>query len=48
MKTSSVIKTNMKFVISAPKNRITSSLYEVPTGPDFPDFLVIDLTWKVN
>ena len=48
MKTSSVIKTNMIFVISTPKNLIAATLYDVLTGPDFPDFWVIDLTCKVN
>ena len=48
MKTSSLIKTNIIFVINTPKNPIAATLYDVLTGPDFPDFWVIDLAWKDN
>ena len=48
MKTSSVIKTNMIFVISAPKSLMAATLYVVLSGSDFPDFWVIDLTSEVT
>ena len=47
MKTSSVIKTNMIFVIRTPNNPVAATLYDL-TGLDFPDFWAIDLAWKVN
>ena len=49
--TPSVVKTNMKFVISAPpqkKQTIESSHCDILTGPDFSKFSVIHLTWNVN
>ena len=46
--TSSVIKNNMKFVISTPKNPIESSHCDFLIGLDFSKCSVIDLTWNVN
>ena len=33
---------------SAPRKTIATTLNDFLTGPDFPDFWVIDLTWKVK
>ena len=38
----------MIFEISTPKKTVAATFYDVLTGPDFPDFWVIDLTWKVK
>ena len=48
LKTTSVIKTSTIFVTSTPKNIIAATLYDSLTGPDFPEFWVIELTLKVN
>ena len=43
------MKTYLIFVISSPINPVAATLYNVLTGPDFPDFwVIIDLTWKVT
>ena len=41
-------KTNMIFVISTTKALITDTLYIVLSGPEFPDFWIINLTSDIT